>query len=360
MIKKKLGKILTAAALISAIVAAFMIFAPSVIFNGGGTGNISFSGLDTAFGCTRNGLQYFSSSATAASYLLLVTGIVSVIFFSFGKGGRFTVVLAVASFLIAAILFLSAQVLCKPQNGFSVTTEAIGKTFSKKSLHLGAGAVTGLVFSLVAALSSAAYLLTDRAEREVFSTKWITYTAIMTALVVATGFIPAIPTPAGNIYWVDGVVLIAAYLLDPLAAFIAGGVGSLLYDILKSPAMMLPSLIIHGLQGAVVSALLHFVIPERFKKWEWVKTIVASLAGAVIVVLGYFSYRCITLGVPVAVTNIPRNIIQEVIGISIAMVICYATTFKQQLKKNNLLPDFKSEFKKKKQTEETPQDNAEQ
>lgn len=186
-----------------------------------------------------------------------------------------------------------------------------------------------------------------------FTTKWITYTAVMTALVVATGFIPAIPTVAGNVYWVDGMVLIAAYLLDPLTSFIAGGIGSLLYDILKSPAMMLPSLLIHGLQGAVVSALIHYVIPNHFKKWEWVKAIIASLAGAVIVVLGYFSYRCITLGVPVAVTNIPRNIIQEVIGISIAMIICYATTFKRQLKKNNLLPDFRSEVLDKNKASES-------
>ena len=82
-----------------------------------------------------------------------------------------------------------------------------------------------------------------------FTTKWIAYVAVMTALVVATNFIPAIPTPAGRIYWVDGVVLIAAFLLDPLAAFIAGGVGSLLYDVFASPAMMVPSLVIHGLQG---------------------------------------------------------------------------------------------------------------
>ena len=187
-----------------------------------------------------------------------------------------------------------------------------------------------------------------------FTTKWITYTAVMTALVVATGFIPAIPTPAGNVYWVDGVVLIAAYLLDPLAAFIAGGIGSLIYDVLKSPAMMLPSLVIHGLQGAAVSAVIHYVFPNRFKKWEWVKALIASLIGAVIVVLGYFSYRSIVLGVPVAVTNIPRNIIQEIIGISIAMVLCYATTFKAQLKKNNLLPDFKKEVLSEKATTPTP------
>lgn len=190
-------------------------------------------------------------------------------------------------------------------------------------------------------------------KRAFFTTKWITYTAMLTALVVATGFIPPIPTPAGRIYWVDGVVLIAAFLMDPLSAFIAGGIGSLLYDVFASPAMMLPSLLIHGLQGAVVSALLHYVFSEKLAKREWIGAAVCAVAGAVIVVGGYFIYRCIVYGAPVAVTNIPRNIIQEIIGIAIAMVICYASTFKMQLKKSNLLPDFRNEVLRKQATEET-------
>lgn len=190
-----------------------------------------------------------------------------------------------------------------------------------------------------------------------FTTKWITYTSMLTALVVATNFIPPIPTPAGKIYWVDGIVLIAAYIMDPLSAFISGGIGSLLYDVFQSPAMMLPSLLIHGLQGAIVSALLHYVLP---KKHEPLWAVVAAVAGAVEVVLGYFTYRCITLGTPMAVTNIPRNIIQEIIGITIATVICYATTLKRQLKNNHLLPDFKAEVFAKKKIENEPAAENEQ
>lgn len=181
---------------------------------------------------------------------------------------------------------------------------------------------------------------------------------MLTALVVATNFIPALPTPAGRIYWVDGVVLIAAFLMDPLATFIAGGVGSFLYDIFLSPAMMFPSLIIHGLQGAIVSALVHYVFPKKIEPlWAGI----AALIGAAEVIFGYFVYRWITYDVPFAVTNIPRNVIQEVIGISIAMVICYLTTFKRQLEKNHLLPDFKREIldeKKKKKVAEEPADNC--
>lgn len=186
--------------------------------------------------------------------------------------------------------------------------------------------------------------MTKPNSKVLFSTKWLAYTALLTAFVVATNFIPAIATPVGRIYWVDGVVLLAAFLMDPVAAFISGGVGSLLYDVFQSPSMLLPSLLIHGLQGAVVSALLHLVPPRRLGKWEWVKALICSLVGAVIVVTGYFIYRAVTRGTPVAVASIPRNIVQEIIGISLAMVLCYATTFKHQLEKNGLLPDFKREI----------------
>jgi uncharacterized membrane protein len=179
-----------------------------------------------------------------------------------------------------------------------------------------------------------------RNKKVLYSTKWIAYTAMLTALVVATQFIPPIPTPIGRVYWVDGVVLLAAYLMDPLSAFIVGGVGTLIYDILYSPSMMLTSLITHGLQGAVVSIFIHYVFP---KKHEFVWALISSLLGAVVVILGYFTHRAITSGVEYALSQIPRNVIQEVIGISIAMVICYATTFKQQLEKSHLLPDFKRE-----------------
>ena len=194
--------------------------------------------------------------------------------------------------------------------------------------------------------------MTKSKSKIIFSTKWIAYTALLTAFVAATMAIPSVPTVAGKIYWVDGMVLIAAYLMDPVAAFIAGGMGSFIYDALQAPHMMVATLIIHGLQGAVVSALLHYVPPKNLNKWEWIKAIICSLVGAVIVVLGYFSYRCITSGVPTAVASIARNVIQEVIGISIAMVLCYATTFKKQLEKNGLLPDFKRDILEKNDGEE--------
>lgn len=186
-------------------------------------------------------------------------------------------------------------------------------------------------------------------KKALFTTKWIAYTAMMTALVVATTAIPPAPTPAGNVYWCDGAIFLAAYLLDPIAAFIVGGMGTFLYDLVFGNAtMMCVSLVIHGLQGAAVSLLLHYVLP---KNREAIWAGVASVVGGLIVIAGYFLTYWLILealnpgkyGLEYAAVRIVRNVIQEVIGIAIAMVICYATTFKTQLQKNNLLPDFRGE-----------------
>lgn len=195
-----------------------------------------------------------------------------------------------------------------------------------------------------------------------FTTKWITYTAMLTAMVVAVSYIPALPTPVGRVYWCDGIILLAAYLLDPLGAFIVGGIGTLLYDVLQSPSMMAASLVIHGLQAVIVSTLIHCVLPNLQKKKLWIEIVwaaAASIFAAVEVVLGYFTYRAVVYGVPAAYAAIPRNIIQEVIGITLALLICYAARLKDILRRNRLLPDFKAEIlderkKKAQQNETTP------
>ena len=200
--------------------------------------------------------------------------------------------------------------------------------------------------------------------KALFTTKWIAYTAMLTALVVATSVIPPIPIGTNNVYWCDGMILLGAYLMDPVASFIIGGLGSALYDFgVGHVHMAVASLIIHGLQAAVTSALLHYAF-AKFKR-EPVWAAVSATVGAVIVIGGYFiTYWLIyplttgdsKYGLVYASERVLRNVIQEIIGITLAMIVCYFTTFKQQLKKNNLLPDFKNEMLAKK----LPQESAEE
>lgn len=201
-------------------------------------------------------------------------------------------------------------------------------------------------------------------KKVMFTTKWITYTAMLTALVVATSVIPPVPIGTNNVYWCDGMIFLGAYLMDPLSSFIIGGLGSALYDFgVGHTHMAVASLIIHGLQAAATSALLHYVfrlLPEKFES-AWAA--ISSVAGALIVIGGYFLYYWAIAplvtgeskyGWLYASDRVVRNVLQEIIGISLAMIVCYATTFKRQLEKNNLLPDFKKEVLEKHPEENTP------
>lgn len=177
-----------------------------------------------------------------------------------------------------------------------------------------------------------------------FTTKWISYTAMLTGLVVVTSFIPPVPMPPlGNLYWCDSVIYLAAYLMDPFASFIIGGLGTFLYDVIQgNAAMMFASLIIHGLQAAAVSALRCYILP---KVPEFLWSLIASIVGGVVVIGGYFVLRYYIQGNVIQYCGLRAiaNVIQEAVGIVLGMVICYATTFKRQLAKNNLIPDFKQE-----------------
>ncbi|MGN0813889.1 MAG: ECF transporter S component [Candidatus Coproplasma sp.] len=191
-----------------------------------------------------------------------------------------------------------------------------------------------------------------------YSTKWIAYTALLTALVVAMGYVPGIPVLTGKIYWCDFAIFIAAYLMDPLSAAIVGGVGTTFFDLFGingTAYNAIPSLIIHGLQGFTAS--LTFTLLKKFfnksasEKKELVLALISSILPAIIVILGYFIKRITWEGKApeVAIVKMPANVLQEAIGIGVAIAICYGCRLKQQLKKAHLLPDFNSEILGKKE-----------
>lgn len=186
-----------------------------------------------------------------------------------------------------------------------------------------------------------------------FSTKWIAYTALLTAFVVATGYIPAVPVVAGKIYWCDFAIFTAAYLLDPLSAMIVGGIGTTFFDLFGingTAYNAIPSLLIHGFQG--LSAGVIFIVINRFflKKESVTKeaiiAVISSILPALCVILGYFLKRITWESKPaeVALLKMPANVLQEAIGIAVAVMICYGFRLKQQLKKAHLLPDFQGEM----------------
>ena len=69
---------------------------------------------------------------------------------------------------------------------------------------------------------------------------WLCTTAMLMALNVAMSSF-GVHVPGGHLYMNDIVICTAAILLDPLGAFLVGGVGAFLGDLLFYPTPMSPS-----------------------------------------------------------------------------------------------------------------------
>lgn len=191
-------------------------------------------------------------------------------------------------------------------------------------------------------------------KKNYFTAKRIALVALLTAFVIATSFIPPLPLAVGRIYWCDGMIFLAAYLVDPISSLIIGGMGTFIYDLIVGSAYMAPfSLVIHGLQALLTSLLLHYVLGKVLpKKAESVSALLSSLAGAVVMIGLYFLYRTFIAewmgdakyGVTYAISKLPANLVQEAVGIAVALVIAYVMQIKKLLiKQKLLLPVGKSE-----------------
>ena len=156
---------------------------------------------------------------------------------------------------------------------------------------------------------------------------WLAVTAVMTAMnIVLSMSVFSVPVPGGHLYFCDAVIDTAALLLDPFAAFIVGGVGSFIGDMLFYPAPMFVSLVTHGLQAAAVSYLSRKLCRRR-------PVIGASWAvsvGAVIMVIGYTLGRAYFYATPeYAVLKLPFEIFQAVFGAVLAVILCYPLRLKE-------------------------------
>lgn len=147
----------------------------------------------------------------------------------------------------------------------------------------------------------------------------LTLTAFLMALnVVLSSF--SLPVPGGHLYLNDIVICLAAILLNPFEAFIVGGVGAFIGDLLFYPTPMFVSLATHGLQAVVIS-----LISQRTLKD---KPVLASgigvTVGAVIMVVGYSLGRAYVYSTPeYALLKLPFQILQAAVGAIFGMIICW-------------------------------------
>ena len=150
-------------------------------------------------------------------------------------------------------------------------------------------------------------------------TVWLCTTALFMALNVAMSSF-GVPVPGGHLYMNDIIICTASIILDPLAAFMVGGVGAFLGDLFFYPLPMFVSLVTHGLQAVVISLFSHYVM----KKHPIVSSGIGVTIGAVIMVVGYSLGRAFIYSTPeYAILKLPYQILQAGVGAIVGMLLCW-------------------------------------
>ncbi|MCC8060354.1 MAG: ECF transporter S component [Clostridiales bacterium] len=155
--------------------------------------------------------------------------------------------------------------------------------------------------------------------RKTNPTRWLTVTALLMAInVVLSSF--GLPVPGGHLYLNDIVICTAAILLDPLGAFVVGGIGAFLGDLLFYPTPMFVSLATHGLQAVVISICVRKL---PFKN-QGVKAAIGVFWGAVIMVAGYTCGRAFLYStIEYAILKLPFQILQAAVGAIVSLILCF-------------------------------------
>ncbi len=153
--------------------------------------------------------------------------------------------------------------------------------------------------------------------RQADKVKWITVTGLFLAMtIIISSSIFSIPVPGGHLYLCDVIIATAALLLDPLAAFAVGGIGSFLGDLLFYPAPMFVSLVTHGLQAVIISLIAHSSFARGSEKKHFIAALIGTLIGAVIMVVGYTLGKIYVYSTfEYAMLKLPYEIAQGLLGV---------------------------------------------
>lgn len=146
------------------------------------------------------------------------------------------------------------------------------------------------------------------------TTQKIVTAALFAALTCVATMIIKIPSPLnGYINIGDSIVLLAAWTLSPLYAFLAAGIGSALADILSAYIVYAPATFV--IKG--VMALIAFygirILPKKANSFT--AKIIGGALAEIWMGAGYFLFEGLLYGFAPSAVNIPANCIQGIAGL---------------------------------------------
>lgn len=149
----------------------------------------------------------------------------------------------------------------------------------------------------------------------------IVMAALLAALACVATLVIRIPSPTGGYMNLgDTVVLLGAYLLGPTLGAAAGGIGSMLADLLSGYPVYAPATLVIKAVMAVLAGLLY-----RGLKHRKIGLAAAGLVGEIPMVAGYLCYDALLLrSFPGALAGVPSNLAQAALGIAASTLLALA------------------------------------
>ena len=165
--------------------------------------------------------------------------------------------------------------------------------------------------------------------------RYVAYLAVFTALTfVATVAItiPMVSTSGGYINFGDTIIFVASAILGPIGGLVAGGIGSVIADLIFAPAYALITLIVKGLEGFIAGILIKFIrkITAKYNWIDYLAFVVGFVVAGLLMVLGYYVGGGILLGImednmklgfEISLLDIPSNFIQMGVSVGVGYVI---------------------------------------
>lgn len=163
--------------------------------------------------------------------------------------------------------------------------------------------------------------------KKYMSAKDITKIAIMAALVFIATFLIKIPFLNGYTHIGDSMVIISALILGKKKGALAAGLGAALCDLLSGYMQyVIPTFLIKAIMVLIIATISENLINKT--KFAW---IFGAIIGSTFQVIGYYLVEAILYGFAGALASVPANIIQSIVGITLAVIL--ATVFE----KSNIL-----------------------
>jgi uncharacterized membrane protein len=144
--------------------------------------------------------------------------------------------------------------------------------------------------------------------------------AVLAAVTTVFTVFIRVPSPARGYFNLgDVAVAFTAFTFGPISAFIAGGIGTALADLIGSYVQWAPiSLVVHGLEGLVIGLI------ARARPGSVSVCIAAGVAGVIVMAAGYFAGGLALTGMGPSLAEAPGNVVQAAAGIVLGLPLSIA------------------------------------